>query len=189
VSAPSAERAGISYVQADGLRLRTSLLRGSGRPLLLTETGASLALAAPFERALHPYGIQTVAGRRARYRRVGAPPPASPDARRCGRCGRSTGSCAGRSRARRPISGQQRDDLSTRPVRNSSRLRHTESGVYPRRLARDRGCSRRPRRPAPWRGRRTSSKGGWGGRVSVVVVSCRPISVLTDRGVSVREER
>ena len=75
MSAPSAERAGIRYVQADGLRLRTSLLQGSGRPLLLTGTGASLALAAPFERALHPYGIQTVAGRRVRYRRIGGPTP------------------------------------------------------------------------------------------------------------------
>jgi poly(3-hydroxyalkanoate) depolymerase len=61
VSAPSPERAGIRYVQADGLRLRASV-QGTGRPLLiLTGIGASLELAAPFERALHPYGIQTIA--------------------------------------------------------------------------------------------------------------------------------
>ena len=61
MSAPSPERAGIRYVQADGLRLRTSV-QGSGPPvLLLTGIGASLERAAPFERALHPYGIQTVA--------------------------------------------------------------------------------------------------------------------------------
>jgi poly(3-hydroxyalkanoate) depolymerase len=60
VSAPSPERAGIRYVDADGLRLRTSV-RGTGRPLLLlTGIGASLDLAAPFERALNPYGIQTI---------------------------------------------------------------------------------------------------------------------------------
>jgi poly(3-hydroxyalkanoate) depolymerase len=43
------------------MRLRTSV-RGRGRPLLLiTGIGASLELTAPFERALHPYGVQTVA--------------------------------------------------------------------------------------------------------------------------------
>jgi poly(3-hydroxyoctanoate) depolymerase len=53
--------AGIRYVDADGLRLRTAV-RGAGRPLLiLTGIGASLELSAPFERALHPYGIQTIA--------------------------------------------------------------------------------------------------------------------------------
>jgi len=52
---------GIRYVTVDGLRLRTSI-QGVGRPLLLlTGIGASLELAAPFERALHPYGIQTIA--------------------------------------------------------------------------------------------------------------------------------
>jgi poly(3-hydroxyoctanoate) depolymerase len=52
---------GIRYVTADGLRLRTSI-QGIGRPLLLlTGIGASLELAAPFERALHPFGIQTIA--------------------------------------------------------------------------------------------------------------------------------
>jgi len=61
VSARSPDPAGIRYVQADGLRLRTSV-QGNGRPLLiLTGIGASLDLAAPFERALHPYGIQTIA--------------------------------------------------------------------------------------------------------------------------------
>jgi poly(3-hydroxyalkanoate) depolymerase len=61
VSPPSPERAGIRYVRADGLRLRTSV-QGTGRPLLiLTGIGASLELAAPLERVLHPYGIQTIA--------------------------------------------------------------------------------------------------------------------------------
>ncbi len=61
MSARSPDPAGIRYVQADGLRLRTSV-QGNGRPLLiLTGIGASLDLAAPFERALHPYGIQTIA--------------------------------------------------------------------------------------------------------------------------------
>jgi len=66
---------GIRYVEADGLRLRTAV-RGTGRPLLvLTGIGASLELAAPFERALHPFGIQTIAvdapgtGKSAPYRR------------------------------------------------------------------------------------------------------------------------
>ena len=61
MSARSPDRAGIRYVHADGLRLRTSV-RGQGRPLLLlTGIGASLELAVPFERALHPYGVQTIA--------------------------------------------------------------------------------------------------------------------------------
>jgi len=52
---------GIRYVQADGLRLRTAV-QGVGRPLLvLTGIGASLELGAPFARALHPFGIQTIA--------------------------------------------------------------------------------------------------------------------------------
>lgn len=60
MSAPSPDRDGIRYVPVDGLRLRTSV-QGTGRPLLiLTGIGASLELTAPFERALHPYGIQTV---------------------------------------------------------------------------------------------------------------------------------
>ncbi|HEY3715447.1 MAG TPA: hypothetical protein VGL39_13050, partial [Jatrophihabitantaceae bacterium] len=60
MSAPSPDRAGIRYVPVDGIRLRTSV-QGTGRPLLiLTGIGASLELTAPFERALHPYGIQTV---------------------------------------------------------------------------------------------------------------------------------
>ncbi len=61
MSARSPERTGIRYVRADGLRMRASV-QGTGRPLLLlTGIGASLDLAAPFERALHPYGIQTIA--------------------------------------------------------------------------------------------------------------------------------
>src|SRR5918993_3839078 len=52
---------GIRYVTADGMRLRTSI-QGVGRPLLLlTGIGASVELAAPFEQALHPFGIQTIA--------------------------------------------------------------------------------------------------------------------------------
>src|SRR6266550_9325488 len=52
---------GIRYVDAGGLRLRAAV-RGTGRPLLLlTGIGASLELAAPFERALHPHGVQTIA--------------------------------------------------------------------------------------------------------------------------------
>lgn len=51
----------IHYVEVDGLRLRTSV-RSTGRPLLLlTGIGASLELSAPFERALNPHGIQTIA--------------------------------------------------------------------------------------------------------------------------------
>ena len=67
----------IRYVEVGRLgrvRLRTCV-RGSGRPLLLiTGIGASLELAAPFERALHPYGVQTLAfdapgmGESTRYR-------------------------------------------------------------------------------------------------------------------------
>jgi len=61
VPARSPDDTGIRYVDADGLRLRTAV-RGAGRPLLLlTGIGASLELAAPFERALHPLGIQTIA--------------------------------------------------------------------------------------------------------------------------------
>ena len=53
--------AGMRYVDVDGLRLRVAV-RGAGRPLLLlTGIGGSLELAVPFERALHPYGIQTIA--------------------------------------------------------------------------------------------------------------------------------
>ena len=71
--ARSPDDTGIRYVDADGLRLRTAV-RGVGRPLLLlTGIGASLELAAPFERTLHPLGIQTIAvdapgtGKSARY--------------------------------------------------------------------------------------------------------------------------
>jgi poly(3-hydroxyalkanoate) depolymerase len=50
----------LRYVSADGLRLRTSV-RGTGRPLLiLSGIGASLELSVPFERAIHPYGVQTI---------------------------------------------------------------------------------------------------------------------------------
>jgi len=51
----------IRYVDVDGVRLRTSI-RGVGRPLLLlTGIGASLGLSAPFEEALNPHGVQTIA--------------------------------------------------------------------------------------------------------------------------------
>jgi len=67
--------ADIRYVDVDGLTLRTSI-RGVGRPLLLlTGIGASLGLSAPFEDALNPRGVQTIAvdapgtGKSTRYRR------------------------------------------------------------------------------------------------------------------------
>ncbi len=67
--------ADIRYVDVDGVRLRTSI-RGVGRPLLLlTGIGASLGLSVPFEDALHPHGVQTIAvdapgtGGSTRYRR------------------------------------------------------------------------------------------------------------------------
>jgi poly(3-hydroxyalkanoate) depolymerase len=61
VPAHSRDDTGIRYVEADGLRLRTAV-HGTGRPLLiLTGIGASLELGAPFARALHPFGIQTIA--------------------------------------------------------------------------------------------------------------------------------
>ena len=51
----------IPYVEVDGVRLRTSI-RGAVRPLLLlTGIGAGLGLSAPFEDALHPHGVQTIA--------------------------------------------------------------------------------------------------------------------------------
>ena len=53
--------ADIRYVDVDGVRLRTSI-RGVGRPLLLlTGIGASLEFSAPFEHALNPHGVQTIA--------------------------------------------------------------------------------------------------------------------------------
>jgi poly(3-hydroxyoctanoate) depolymerase len=65
----------IRIVDVDGVQLRTSI-RGAGSPLLvLTGIGASLELSAPFERALNPYGVQTLAldapgtGESTRYRR------------------------------------------------------------------------------------------------------------------------
>jgi poly(3-hydroxyalkanoate) depolymerase len=67
--------ADIRYIEVDGVRLRTSI-RGAGRPLLLlTGIGASLGLSAPFEDALNPHGVQTIAadapgtGESSRYRR------------------------------------------------------------------------------------------------------------------------
>ncbi len=49
------------YVEVDGVRLRTSI-RGAGRPLLLLSgIGANLTLSAPFEDALNPHGVQTIA--------------------------------------------------------------------------------------------------------------------------------
>jgi poly(3-hydroxyalkanoate) depolymerase len=60
VSAPSPDPAAVRFVDVDGVRLRTSV-RGSGRPLLLvTGLGASLDLAAPFERALGARGVQAI---------------------------------------------------------------------------------------------------------------------------------
>jgi poly(3-hydroxyoctanoate) depolymerase len=56
----SSDRAGIRFVDVDGVRLRTSV-RGSGSPLLLiTGLGASLDLAEPFERELVKQGHQVV---------------------------------------------------------------------------------------------------------------------------------
>jgi poly(3-hydroxyoctanoate) depolymerase len=50
----------VRHVEADGLRLRTSV-RGTGRPLLiLSGIGAALELTVPFELAIQPYGVQTV---------------------------------------------------------------------------------------------------------------------------------
>lgn len=50
----------IRHIDVDGVRLRTSV-RGEGRPLLiLTGIGAPLELSAPFERAITPYGVQTI---------------------------------------------------------------------------------------------------------------------------------
>ena len=57
MSVPSPD---IRFVDADGVRLRTSVT-GSGRPLLIiTGLGASLELAYPFERELNSRGIQTI---------------------------------------------------------------------------------------------------------------------------------
>jgi poly(3-hydroxyoctanoate) depolymerase len=65
----------IRYVDADGVRLRTSV-RGTGSPLLiLTGIGASLELSAPVERPLNSHGVQTIAldapgtGESSRYHR------------------------------------------------------------------------------------------------------------------------
>jgi poly(3-hydroxyalkanoate) depolymerase len=57
VSVPSRE---IRFVDVDGVRLHTSV-SGAGPPLLIiTGLGASLELAAPFERELNQLGIQTI---------------------------------------------------------------------------------------------------------------------------------
>jgi poly(3-hydroxyoctanoate) depolymerase len=68
------------YVDADGVRLRTSI-RGVGRPrLLITWIGASLSRSAPLEDALNAHGVQTIAadapgtGKSTRYRRQRPPP-------------------------------------------------------------------------------------------------------------------
>lgn len=51
----------IRFVDIDGVRLRTAVADGDGRPLLLiTGLGASLDLAAPFERALNDRGLPTI---------------------------------------------------------------------------------------------------------------------------------
>jgi len=59
---PSSSRpAAIRFVEADGVRLRTSV-RGDGPPLLLiTGLGASLDLAEPFEREVTALGFQVIA--------------------------------------------------------------------------------------------------------------------------------
>jgi poly(3-hydroxyoctanoate) depolymerase len=60
VPAPSSDDAAIWFVDAGGVRLRTSV-RGSGQPLLLiTGLGASLDLGVPFERELAARGVQAV---------------------------------------------------------------------------------------------------------------------------------
>jgi poly(3-hydroxyalkanoate) depolymerase len=60
VPAPSPEEGAIRFVDAGGLRLRTSV-RGSGPPLLLiTGLGASLDLGAPFERELAARDLQAI---------------------------------------------------------------------------------------------------------------------------------
>jgi poly(3-hydroxyoctanoate) depolymerase len=60
VPVPSPDARTIRFVDASGVRIRTSV-RGSGPPLLLiTGLGASLDLAAPFERALAVRGVQAV---------------------------------------------------------------------------------------------------------------------------------
>jgi poly(3-hydroxyalkanoate) depolymerase len=61
VSVPLSDPATIRFVDVDGVRLRTSV-RGEGPPLLLiTGLGASLDLAAPFERELTARGMQAIA--------------------------------------------------------------------------------------------------------------------------------
>jgi poly(3-hydroxyalkanoate) depolymerase len=74
VPAPSPDGRTIRFVDAGGVRVRTSV-RGSGPPLLLiTGLGASLDLAAPFERELAVRGVQTISfdapgiGESGRYR-------------------------------------------------------------------------------------------------------------------------
>jgi poly(3-hydroxyalkanoate) depolymerase len=60
VSTRSRDHATTRFVDADGVRLRTRV-RGSGPPvLLLTGLGASLELAAPFERELAARGFQVI---------------------------------------------------------------------------------------------------------------------------------
>jgi poly(3-hydroxyalkanoate) depolymerase len=60
VPAPSPDDRTIRFVDAGGVRLRTSV-RGSGQPLLLiTGLGASLDLGVPFERELAACGVQAV---------------------------------------------------------------------------------------------------------------------------------
>jgi len=60
VPAPSPEDGAIRFVDAGGVRLRTSV-RGSGPPLLLiTGLGASLDLGVPFERELAARGLQAI---------------------------------------------------------------------------------------------------------------------------------
>jgi poly(3-hydroxyalkanoate) depolymerase len=60
VPAPSPDGRAIRFVDADGVRLRTSV-RGSGPPLLLiTGLGASLDLGVPFERELAARGLQAI---------------------------------------------------------------------------------------------------------------------------------
>jgi poly(3-hydroxyalkanoate) depolymerase len=60
VSAPSPDRAEVSFIEVDGVRLRVSV-RGRGFPvLLITGLGAALELSRPFERELCGYGFQVI---------------------------------------------------------------------------------------------------------------------------------
>lgn len=60
MSAPSSDQPRIRFVDVDDVRLRVSV-RGKGSPvLIITGIGASLDLAAPFERALCQHGFEVI---------------------------------------------------------------------------------------------------------------------------------